>query len=33
LILARDLAAASGVAIDDACVYFGDASTVKKVAR
>ncbi len=33
LVLARDLDGPAGVAVDDACVYFGDATSVKKVAR
>ncbi|MDB5214033.1 MAG: Tryptophan synthase alpha chain [Myxococcaceae bacterium] len=33
LTLASGLDAASGIGVDDACVYFGDGATVKKVTR
>lgn len=33
LVLARGLDRPGGVAVDDACVYFGDATSVKKVTR
>jgi len=33
LVLARGLDRPGGVAVDDTCVYFGDATTVKKVTR
>jgi hypothetical protein len=33
LVLASGLDAPSGVAVDDACVYFGDGKSVKKITR
>lgn len=33
LVLASGLDAASGIGVDDACVYFGDGATVKKITK